>query len=147
MIRPFAIAALVFAAACGGSDQPAKQTTTNKMTSSPDDGHAMCVSFFQRQRECTDTFIPTLVAKRVELDKPAGIAAEDAANGRDALVAKANEEWKTDSTDEAIGAMCDKIMSVPPSQDDMDAGKACMASADCQSFSTCAVDLTSKHWQ
>src|SRR5690349_12778655 len=102
MIRPLAIAVLVLAA-CGGADTTSKPTTTNKMSSGSDDNHAMCVSFFQRQRECTAEFIPTLVAKRVELDKPAGIAAEDAANGRDALVAQANEEWKTDSTDEAIG--------------------------------------------
>jgi len=144
MIRPLAIAALVLAA-CGGADNTSKPTTTAKMSSSGDD-HALCMSFFQRQRECPE-FIPTLVAKRVELDKPAGIAAEDSANGRDALIAKANEEWKTDSTDEAIGAMCDKILATPPAQADMDAGKACMEQSDCQAFSTCAVELSSKHWQ
>lgn len=145
MIRPLAIAILVLAA-CGGADNTNKPSTTAKMSSGNDDTHALCVSFFQRQRECPE-FIPTLVAKRVELDKPAGIAAEDTANGRDALVAKANEEWKTDSTDEAIGQMCDKILATPPAQADIDDGKACMAQSDCQAFSTCAVDISSRHWQ
>lgn len=146
MIRPLAIAILVLAA-CGGADNTNKPSTTAKMSSGNDDTHALCVSFFQRQRECTTDFIPALVAKRVELDKPAGIAAEDTANGRDALVAKANEEWKTDSTDEAIGQMCDKILATPPAQADIDDGKACMAQSDCQAFSTCAVDISSRHWQ
>jgi hypothetical protein len=147
MIRPLAIATFVVAlAACGGADSTSKPATTAKMSSSPDDNHALCVSFFQRQRECPE-FIPTLVAKRVELDKPAGIAAEDAANGRDALIAKANEEFKTDSTDEAIGQMCDKILATPPAATDIEQGKACMDQSDCQAFSTCAVDLSSRHWQ
>jgi hypothetical protein len=147
MIR-LSIVLIVLAAACGGSEKPAQQPTTNKMTaSSADDNHAMCASFFQRERECTAQFIPTLVAARVAADKPAGIAAEDAKNGRDALIAKANEEWATDSTDAAIDAMCTKILEVPPSQDEIDQGTSCMASSDCQAFSDCAVALTSKHWQ
>jgi len=148
MKRP-SIAIALFAtviAACGGSE-PAKKTDTTQKMSSGDDSHALCMSFFQRQRECTDVYIPALVAARVEADKPAGIAQEDQANGRDALVAKANEEWAQDSTDEAIGAMCDKIMTSEPAQADIEQGRSCMAEQTCEAFVPCAIDLTKRHWQ
>jgi hypothetical protein len=141
MKRPsIAIALFVVVAACGGSEQPAKQDTTAKM-SAGDETHALCVQFFQRQRECTDTYIPALVAARVELDKPPGIAQTDQEIGRDALVAKAMEEWAQDSTDEAIGATCDKIMTNEPSQADIEKGRSCMAADACQPFVDCAIDL------
>jgi hypothetical protein len=148
MKRPSLAAALsaLVLAACGGSDQPAKTggTTTAKM-SSGDDSHALCVQFFQRQRECTDTYIPALVAMRVELDKPPGIAQTDQEIGRDALVAKAMEEWASDSTDEAISATCEKILADEPSQAEIEQGRSCMAADACQPFVDCALDLVKSH--
>jgi hypothetical protein len=148
MIRP-SIAAVLFVvvAACGGSEKPAKTETTAKM-SAGDDSHAMCVQMFTRQRECTDTFIPALVAARVSADKPAGIAAKDAEVGRDALVGMAMEEWAQDSTDEAIAAQCDKILtSHTPTQAEIDQGQACMAADACQPFVDCSIELIKPHWQ
>jgi hypothetical protein len=142
MSRAIAIAALVLAA-CGGADKPAQPA---KMSNGPDDLHALCVSGFQRQRECTAQFIPALVARRVELDNPPGIAAKDQEMGRDALVAAALEEWKTDSLDENIGPRCDQILSShPPDQATTDKFKACMEMSDCQAFSDCSLDALYPH--
>lgn len=148
MIRPLAIALFVVAA-CGGADHPAKPTTTttsDPTTASSDDLHALCVSGFQRQRECTDQFIPALVARRVELDNPPGIAAKDHEVGRDALVAQALEEWKEDSKDENIGPHCDQILAAhAPDQATTDKFKSCMEMADCQAFSDCSLDALYPH--
>jgi hypothetical protein len=146
MTRPSIAIAFVVLAACGGSEKP-KDTTTNKMTSSTtDDTHALCVSGFQRQRECTDTFIPALVAARVAADKPPGIAAKDAEIGRDALVATAMEEWKTDSTDEAIDANCTSLLAEhAPSPEQIEAMKGCMAQTECQAFTDCTLQVVGPH--
>jgi hypothetical protein len=134
--------ALTLLIGCGGAEPPAK--TAAPAASAAGDLHPTCVQAFQRQRECTDTFIPALVALRVKLDKPAGIAETDAKDGRDALVATAMEEWKVDSTDAAIGTTCDKIVAdMPPEQQDGMAakGKACLATADCQAFVDCLIPM------
>ena len=154
MIRPsIAIAALfTLTAACGGADAPAKSgpttaPTTAKMTST-DDPHALCVQTFERQRACTDTFIPALVAARVEADQPAGIAAKDAEVGRDALVGMASEEWAQDSTDEAIAATCEKIAAnVQPTEAEIAKAQACLAEEACGPFVDCSIELIKPHWQ
>ena len=126
-------------AACGGAEPPAKQPA-----SATDDGVSVCIAAFERQRECTDIFIPALVAARVEHDKPAGIAATDASGGRDALVARAHEEWKNDSTDEAIAANCQKMAAeIPPERaaELTPQVQQCMAAEGCQAFVDCLIPV------
>ncbi|HUS66382.1 MAG TPA: hypothetical protein VMZ28_17640 [Kofleriaceae bacterium] len=135
-----------------GSSEPAE--TTPAVTTAPSpvvkssgkDPYDVCVATFERQRACTDTFIPALVEARVQADRPAGIAEADRSEGRDALVAKAMDEWKQDSTDESIAATCKKIVDSAPAGT-ADAAEACLAESDCGAFSTCAVDLAKAHWR
>jgi hypothetical protein len=130
-------------AACGGAEPPAQ-----KPASATDDPMSVCVTAFERQRECTDLFIPALVAKRVELDKPAGIAETDASGGRDALVARAHEEWKNDSTDEAIAATCQKLSTeIPPDVAAQLTGQVqqCLAADGCQAFVDCVIPVISSN--
>src|SRR5688500_6690327 len=89
------------AAAC--ADTPVSKETEALVTKN----QALCVKSFQRQRECTSTFIPALVDLRVKLDKPSGIAGIDKAEGRTALVEQAMKEWSEDSKDEAIQSNCE----------------------------------------
>ena len=159
IVRSFSIAlALSITTACGASEPPAASgTQTNaqdmrapevKSSAETHEGYDTCVAAFNRQRECTDAFIPALVDARVRNDHPAGIAAKDKELGRDALVAGALEEWKSDSTDEAIHATCTKI-----TDDEADGmpeliqkAEACLKESDCSAFSACAVDIASSRW-
>jgi hypothetical protein len=141
MLVPLAVAA------CGGAETPA--TSAQPTAATADDPRAVCVSGFERQRECTAEFIPALVAARVQADQPPGIAAKDAEIGRDALVAAANEEWATDSTDAAIGQTCDGLVAkMPPEQQGpmIEQANQCLAATDCQAFVDCMIPVISQHW-
>jgi hypothetical protein len=154
-IRQFLSIALLsssFASLGCGASEPAATSPTVVAAPSPEvkssgaDPYALCVAMFERQRACTDTFLPALVDARVRADVPPGIAAADRDDGRDALVATAREEWKQDSTDESIAATCRKIADSAPS-DMTGEVKACLDASGCDAFSTCAVDIVSAHWQ
>jgi hypothetical protein len=129
-------------AACGGAKpaetkpepEPAAETVT------PEAAHAGCMEMFTRQRECTDTFIPALVGWRVELDVPAGVAEQDRTLGREALVAKAKEEWAASNSDEQLASLCiDVIAGIPADQlgPMIAVGRACNASETCEAFTAC----------
>ncbi|MBK9035301.1 MAG: hypothetical protein IPL61_29285 [Myxococcales bacterium] len=135
-------------AACGGADAaPAPRTGATPAASAPVDAAALaqCEAFFARARTCTDDYIPALVDVRIELDKPAGIAAEaQQPGGRDGIVAQAKTEWADDSQPAAVTAMCTQVLgSMPTTQyDAMRAqAEACMAASDCAAFSTCSMDM------
>jgi hypothetical protein len=148
MIRP-TIASILFlcVAACGGAGESAKpQDPQPAVSESPRD---VCVASFERQRECGDVFLPALVARRVELDTPAGIAAKDQAEGREALLTLARAEFAEDSTDAAIGATCDSLaQKIPVEQQGAmtEAAKQCLAAADCQAFTDCQIAFISSQW-
>ncbi len=124
------------AAACGSSKPAEKKTEPAAVTQSEDE--AGCVKLRQRQRECTDAFIPALVDMRIKADVPPGIAAAAQKDGRDAIVAQAMEEWKQDSTDEAIARNC-KAMPAPPSvtAEQRETARKCLDLAECQAFVDC----------
>ena len=130
-------------AACGGAESPPKAAKVQPMAAG-DDGHALCVQAFQRQRTCTAEFIPALVAARVRNDKPPGIAAKDTEIGRAALVAQANEEWKTDSTDEAIDATCTRMAGQMPPEGQQRV-QQCLAADNCNAFVECLIPVIESH--
>jgi len=100
------------------------------------DARGTCVKLFERQRACSEQFVPALVDVRRELDQPAGIAKAD----RGELVAAAFAEWKDDSTDVAIGATCDRMASRLP-QPSIDTAKGCLATGPCGEFVQCVTPL------
>jgi hypothetical protein len=109
-----------------------------------------CRLFMERQRACSENFIPALVAARVVANSPPGLADYDRKIGREALVKEAFAEWADDSKDAAIDALCDHIaQSVPPSKDDelRRSVSTCLAEASCESFVPCAVPLNLRHWK
>jgi len=113
-----------------------------------DDADPDCQAVFRRMRTCTDAWIPALVALRVRADVPAGIAETDRAIGRDALVARAREEWSHDSTDEAIGATCRRLgAALDPADADRvrEASRACLAEATCDGFTACISPVVAAH--
>lgn len=150
MSKSLYLVVLVFAAACGGAETPAQQPQppsqpeAQPATAASTDTHAICVQSFQRQRECTNEFIPALVAARVRLNVPAGIADKDKELGRDKLVEMALEEWKTDSTDEAIGETCtDMEARMPPEAKTQvfEQVSTCLAAEACTGYVDCIVPV------
>lgn len=103
-----------------------------------------CEAFFTKARECTNEYIPALVDLRIEYDKPAGIAAHAQTEGRDAVIAKAMEEWAEDSQPAAIRANCERLApNVSPEHVESmrAAAEACVASTDCAAFGACSKEL------
>jgi hypothetical protein len=133
----------VVAAACGGAEAPAPRAQPQPQPAA-DDPHSVCVQAFRRQRECTNEFIPALVDARVRRDAPPGIADKDKELGRDQLVATALEEWKTDSTDEAIEQTCTNMAAnMPPDQLQAatDQVGQCLDAEACSAFVDCLIPV------
>ena len=146
MTRLRSMCVLALLSAC--ASKPATRSTDVPppvMQPSGSDARATCVSLFQRQRECTTEFIPALVALRVRLDVPPGIAEKDREAGRDALVSQAMEEWKNDSTDEAIGRTCDQMASADP--EGIQKAQECLTAQACQPFVDCVIPIVEQHLQ
>jgi hypothetical protein len=140
-------------AACGSSSaprpahassQPAPELHGTAQAGEPDADHALCVSLFTQARTCSAEYIPALVGLRVELDHPAGIADTDREIGRDALVAQAFEEWKTDSTDAMIEQTCDRTApNLSPEDHDrlVAVAEQCIATTDCTAAIECQMAI------
>jgi hypothetical protein len=136
MIRLALFAVLVSSAAACGTTVDAAPAAKAKPTS-----HDVCVSVFQKQRSCTDQYIPALVDLRAKLDRPAGIAAKVKAD-RAGVIAPAKAEWANDSKDAAIDQTCTKISADP---DMVSAAQSCLAKTECGAFVSCIMPVTVKH--
>jgi hypothetical protein len=134
------------------ADAPASPAAAPAAPAAPAAASAgdLCHSLMQRQRACTDTFIPALVQARVHSDNPAGIAAHDRAVGRAALIKEALGEWASDSRDDAIDTLCEEIaQSVSPAKDAQlrTSASTCLAHPSCDAFVPCAVPLSLIRWK
>lgn len=136
-------------AACGGAEASSPAPTSTPAAAEGDpDAVAACETFMARARDCTDDYIPALVDLRIELDLPAGIADFARTDGRDAVIAKAMEEWATDSQPAALAANCQRVTtSMPAEQRDAmaPAAAACLAQTACDAYATCAIELMRPH--
>lgn len=132
-------------AAHSGEAAPASQPAASP--AEPDDLEHDCIEMFTRNRTCTDTYIPALVDLRVRYNQPPGIADEVAAD-RDAVIAKAKEEWASDSTDSAIAATCQRIVATVPDsiRADAPAARACLAEQDCAAYTRCVMPFFEKRF-
>ncbi|MBI5532889.1 MAG: hypothetical protein HY898_09255 [Deltaproteobacteria bacterium] len=144
------IALITLASACAfgcsasePANPPAPQSTAAEPVSTGADALAsQCVTVRNRERACTREYIPALVDLRVELDAPAGIAAQAKKDGRDALVAEAMKEWEVDSAQPE--AFCKQQMArMPQAQAASMLGKAsaCAKESTCDSFVKCWLPL------
>jgi hypothetical protein len=129
-------------AACAGSEGSSENLASSPVLTETTNAQALCVQSFQRQRECTDTFLPALVDARVRLDKPAGIAETDKKEGRAALVDMAREEWKNDSTDDAITATCNGMVQRGMANAEVvSAINNCLSTSGCDAFVPCQIKI------
>lgn len=129
----YLIIAVLTAVAC---DRPQDPETAAAAKAQLADARSACVQLVQRQRACTDAFIPALVDLRRELDRPSGIAAAP----REELVTAALEEWKSDSTDSAIASQCERLAAELPAPAVAES-RRCVALSACGDFVTCTLPL------
>lgn len=146
MFKSLSLAGLLgvsFVAACASSEAaPEPQAPVAKSSST--DPQSTCVEVMTRNRTCTDQYIPALVDLRAKHDKPAGIA-EAVKTDRAGVIAKAMEEWKTDSTDAAIASMCSQ-MAPSVSPEEVAEVRACLAQTDCAAYTTCVMPSFEKRF-
>jgi len=146
LLAPAALAACAGAEA--GESRPATETPAPKAAAAEPSLAPACEAFFARAHTCTDPYIAGLVDLRVELDKPAGIAAEAQAGGKGPLVAQALTEWEADSQPERVVELCAHLASsLAPADAEQMRGLAeqCVTAADCDGFVACAMPLQREH--
>ena len=146
----FATTLIALFFACGGTERATDEPTRGGATTGGGTGAAAdglfdaCKTAMTKARECTDEYLPALVDVRIKIDIPAGIKAEAEANGRDALLATAQEEWKDDSTDEAITKQCEQVNAHMPAEyreKNISTSNECAAKDACGDFVTCIMPL------
>jgi outer membrane murein-binding lipoprotein Lpp len=141
-----ALAPLAGCASETAQAKPAPTAATKASTPSGADPKAVCVATMTKARECTDDYIPALVDARAQADVPPGIA-DEVKKDRDGVIKEAMGEWKTDSQDANIAAMCDKMATDPSvPAEDITAAKDCNAKA-CKEFTSCVMPLFAKHFR
>jgi hypothetical protein len=144
------VATAALLAACGSASPPATeprtQTAPQVRAASSNPKLDTCVAMMERQRTCTDLYIPALVDLRVANDTPKGIAGEN----RDALLAQAFKEWAADSTDAAIHDTCMGVVDMFPGDElepERQAVETCLAADGCQPFVDCIIPVTAQWWK
>lgn len=124
-------------AACGTASEASPAKPTTAQPASTGDFQAACMTVMQRNRTCTDDFLPALVDMRARKDLPPGIA-DAVAKDRNAVIARAKEEWVTDSTDEAFARQC-QMLTEHGTPENAAAGQACMAKDTCGEYVPCII--------
>jgi len=128
-----ALAPLV--AACGSASEASPAKPEPAQAAAAGDFQTACMTVMQRNRACTAEYIPALVDMRARIDKPAGIK-DAVAQDRAGVIARANEEWKTDSTDEAFARVCQSVQE-HATPEAAEQAKACMAKDTCAEYAPC----------
>lgn len=124
------------AAACGTASEAAPAPApAQKASSTSGDFQTACMTVMQRNRTCTDDFIPALVDMRARKDLPPGIK-DAVAKDRASVIARAKEEWVTDSTDEVFARQC-QTLGDQATPENIAAGEACMAKESCGEYAPC----------
>ncbi len=126
------------AAACGTASEasPAKPASAQPAA----DFQTSCMTVMQRNRTCTDDYLPALVDMRARADSPPGIR-EEVAKDRAGVIAHAREEWATDSTDEAFARNCQMLAQRSFPADAAERAQACMAKDTCGEYVPCIISV------
>lgn len=125
---------------CGGS-KPAPTSPPTAAHTAADLG-PLCRAHYAHQQKCADDYLSALIDVRVELDQPPGIADEEKAKGKPAMIELARVEFQRDTAPDKVEQMCNAITEhVPADQVEKlyAEGTHCEAMTDCKQFASCAV--------
>lgn len=104
----------------------------------------ICVRVMRRTRQCEAVYVPGLLALRVRLDQPSGIAKRFEAKGRDAMLVVARTQFERDWSDEAIARNCTALSHKSAEEQEriIAPERRCLEADRCSTFTMC--DLTHK---
>ena len=125
---------------CGGS-QPAPAPAPAATHTAADLG-PLCRAHYAHEQTCSDDYLGALLDLRVELNQPPGIADEEKAKGKPAMIELARVEFQRDTAPDKVAAICDAMAAhTPAGQIDRlyNDGTHCAAMTDCKQFASCAV--------
>ena len=129
------------------ANKPGAEPTQSAMASDapPTD---VCVTVMRKTRDCADVYVPGLMALRVRLDKPPGIAARFQAEGEKAMLPVAREQFNNDWADDAIASNCKALgeKAVEDQNRIVASDRECLKAADCAAFTQCDLAAKEKRW-
>jgi hypothetical protein len=130
------------AVGCGAAPPPANEV------SAEDNAREVCEVVMRRTRTCGDDYVPALLALRVRHDEPEGIAARFEAEGEDAMLEIAQEEFERDWSDAGIAAHCQDLIEMPEERRAriVERERVCMPARNCAEFVACNMDNLERRW-
>ena len=107
-----------------------------------------CVAVMHRTRDCADVYVPGLLALRVRLDMPAGIAKRFEMEGKDAMLGLAHSQFSRDWSNEAIVRNCEALSEKPTADQEriVAPDRRCLEMPDCGTFTACDLAHKEKRW-
>jgi len=108
----------------------------------------ICVRVMQRTRKCEAMYVPGLLALRVRLDQPSGIAKRFEAQGRERLLALARAQFERDWSDEAIARNCTALAQKSADEQEriIAPERQCLQADRCSTFTTCDLAHKEQRW-
>jgi hypothetical protein len=124
---------------------PPADSTLHAASSTPAEA---CVAVMQRTRDCEEVYVPRLLALRVRLDQPSGIARRFEVEGRRAMLGLAHHQFAQDWSDEAISRTCtDLSQKALVEQERMIAPeRECLQTTNCNAFTACDLAHKEARW-
>jgi hypothetical protein len=108
----------------------------------------ICVAVMHRTRDCADVYVPGLLALRVRLDMPPGIAKRFEIEGQDAMLELAHSQFSRDWSNEAIVRNCNALSEKPTSDQERIVApeRRCLEMPDCRAFTACDLAHKEETW-
>jgi hypothetical protein len=107
-----------------------------------------CVAVMHRTRECREEYVPGILALRIRLDQPPGIAERYEAEGESAMLELAHSQFSRDWSDEVIIRNCADLSRRPAAEQEriIASDRRCLETLDCSGFTACDLAHKEKRW-
>lgn len=108
----------------------------------------VCVAVMRRTRDCEAEYVPGLLALRVRLDQPSGIAARFEKEGEDTMLQLAHTQFAEHWSDEAIAQNCEELSekSIDEQKRIIRPEQRCLETSDCRAFTACDLAHKEQRW-
>ncbi|MEO8183311.1 MAG: hypothetical protein ABI895_31140 [Deltaproteobacteria bacterium] len=102
----------------------------------------------RRTRDCKEVYVPGLLALRVRLNLPSGIARRFENDGKRAMLGLAHFQFARDWSDEAIAGNCTGLSRKALAEQEriVTPERHCLEMTDCNRFTACDLAHKEKLW-